>query len=237
MESQALSRRGMLLGMAGLVGAVGAGTLLKYPAIANAASDKDGTPVTSEEALAYLRAGNRRWRNGDIQQRDYTPSGKSLVNGQWPIAGIVSCADSRVNPENVFDIARGNLFNVRNAGNVAGDITIGSLEYAVAVLGIPLIVVLGHTSCGAVKATQESVSTGKMPGGDIDAIVNAIAPAIRALPAKHTLTQAISANAQQTTRELISGSEIIDSAVRAKKLLIREGVYDIATKRVTLLPV
>ena len=78
-------------------------------------------------------------------------------------ASILSCADSRVNPENVFDVRQGNLFNVRNAGNVGGDISIGSLEYSVAVLGVPLLAVLGHTGCGAVSATQRYCAQASCP--------------------------------------------------------------------------
>jgi len=221
-----MSRRGFLVGLAGTALAVGVAQRVA------AAEDHDGDTVTSAQSLRWLRRGNARWVRRDIKRADHTPPYRDITNGQWPIASVVSCADSRVNAESVFDVAQGNLFNVRNAGNVGGDISIGSIEYSVGVLKVPLLVVLGHSSCGAVVAAQRALRTGEMPGGDIDAVVEAIIPAIERLPVNHTLEQAIEANAAHTARLLRRNSRIIDSAVSRGRLRIMSAVYDIRSRRV-----
>jgi carbonic anhydrase len=186
------------------------------------ATDHGGDRVTARQAMRWLETGNNRWVRGDIQRVDHTPPFRDITNGQWPFASILSCADSRVNPENVFDVRQGNLFNVRNAGNVGGDISIGSL-----------LAVLGHSGCGAVSATQRYLRTGELPGGDIDAVVKAIVPAIDSLPEDHTLGQAIAANAQHSARILQRQSGVIREAVDRGRLRIVHGVYDIRSRRVT----
>lgn len=229
-DFEGLSRRGFLAGMAGVAGvALAAGA----SSSALAAEDKDGDKVTPEQSLKWLIQGNRRWVKHDIKRVDHTPPYRDITKGQWPIASILSCADSRVNPENIFDVAQGNLFNVRNAGNVGGAISIGSIEYSIGVLRAPLLVVLGHTSCGAVQAAQRALRTGEMPGGDIDAVVDAILPAIEKLPADQTLDEGIWANAGYSARQLKRRSEIISTRIRSGKLRIVVGVYDIKTRKVT----
>ena len=227
---EGLSRRGFLVGLAGV-----AGTALVASAstAARGAETNHGSKVTPQQSLGWLKQGNERWVRGDIQRKDHTPPNSDITKGQWPIASILSCADSRVNPENVFDVRQGNLFNVRNAGNVGGAISIGSLEYSVAVLKVPLLVVLGHSGCGAVKASQEALRTGQMPGGDIDAIVEAILPAIEPLPDDQTLADGIWANAEYSARALKRVSPTIKQAVDHGKLRIVHAVYNIRTRRVT----
>lgn len=225
-----LSRRGFLVGMAGV-----AGTLLAVGAAAPAlgAENKDGSTVTPEQSLKWLKEGNKRWVAGDVQHVDHTPPFSDITSGQWPIAALLSCADSRVNVERVFDVRQGNLFNVRNAGNIGSDdISIGSLEYAVAVLKVPSLVVLGHSGCGAVAASQKTLRTGDMPGGDIDAVVEAILPAIETLPEDQTLNQGIWANAAYSARAL-KKSSIIRKVIDSGQLQVTYATYDIATRRVT----
>lgn len=229
LPSDGVSRRGFLLGVAGVVGSAVA---LGSSASVLAAEDNQGHRVTPRQSLRWLKRGNARWVRRDIQRVDHTPPYSDIRKGQWPIAAIVSCADSRVNPENVFDLAQGNLFNVRNAGNVADPISIGSIEYAVAVLKAPLLVVLAHSSCGAVSAAQKYVDTGALPGGDIDAIVETIAPVIESLPPRHTLGEAIKANSRHTARVLRRQSDIIDHAVGRGRLRVVSAVYDIRSRRV-----
>ena len=231
-ECIGFSRRRFLIGMAGTAGVAAAGATLIGAATANAATDRDGTKVTPSEALHHLKAGSLRWKSGHLEHRDYTPPGHDIIHGQWPFAAILSCADSRVNPESVFDVRQGNLFNVRNAGNIADEIAIGSLEYAVAVLKVPAILVLGHGSCGAVVATQKAVTTGTMPGGDIDAIVDLIRPAIERLPHDHTRAEAIRSNVQNSAQTLLYQSATIAKAVEAGKLRIAKAVYIIGSREV-----
>ena len=97
--------------------------------------------------------GNKRYVAGESRRHDFKHEREALVGGQNPYAGILSCADSRIAPEYAFDSGRGDLFVCRVAGNFANDDTVASMEYAVAMLGTPLIMVLGHDSCGAVSAT------------------------------------------------------------------------------------
>jgi carbonic anhydrase len=113
--------------------------------------------VSPDEALELLRKGNARYIEGVSKRHDFQQEREALVLGQNPYAGILSCADSRIAPEYAFDSGRGDLFVCRVAGNFANDDTIASFEYAVANPGRPLIVVLGHESCGAVSATLISL--------------------------------------------------------------------------------
>ena len=225
-----MSRRGFLVGMAGV-----AGTALAVGAAAPAlgAESKDAGMYTPEESLTWLKQGNRRWVNGNIRNVDHTPPHSDTNKGQRPFASILSCADSRVNPERVFDVQRANLFNVRNAGNIGSDgISIGSLEYSVAVLKVALVVVLGHSNCGAVSASQNTLRTGEYPGGDIDDIVNAILPAIENLPEDQTLAEGIWANAAYSARAL-KGSSIIRDAIDSGKLRVRYATYNLKSRLVT----
>jgi carbonic anhydrase len=145
------SRRGLLR----LFGAAAAGF-----ALAGAADAKDDkkppkpqNAVSPDASLELLMKGNKRYVEGESRRHDFKREREALVGGQNPYAGILSCADSRIAPEYAFDSARGDLFVCRVAGNFANDDTIASMEYAVAILGTPLIMVLGHDACGAVDAT------------------------------------------------------------------------------------
>ena len=138
-------------------------------------------PTTPAQAWAELAAGNQRFVHGrpehpnqDAQHRD------QLVGGQNPFAAFFGCGDSRVAAEVIFDQGLGDLFVVRTAGHVMDPSVLGSLEFGVAVLNIPLIAVLGHDSCGAVKATISAVEHGKMPSGFLRDIVERVVPSVLA---------------------------------------------------------
>lgn len=186
------------------------------------------------KVLAELREGNSRFVKGAPLHPHETAARRSeLAGGQHPGAAILGCADSRVPPEVVFDEGLGDLFTVRLAGNVAGPLDVGSLEYAVEHLGVSLVVVLGHHSCGAVKAT---VDAGGKAEGNIGAIVKEIAPAVdeaRAHPGKEGLVNdAVHANARRTAAALVERSPILAEAVEKGHLRIVVGVYDLASGRV-----
>src|SRR5450755_2458751 len=157
------SRRGVLQ----LFGAAAAGV-----ALAGAAHAKDDKKppkpqnvVSPDAALELLMKGNKRYVEGESLRHDFKHEREALVGGQNPFAAILSCADSRIAPEYAFDSGRGDLFVCRVAGNFATDEVIASMEYAVAVLGVPLILVLGHESCGAVDAAINSLRDDKaLPG-------------------------------------------------------------------------
>src|SRR3954471_10120329 len=126
--------------------------LLTGCAHAPPAHSSSAAPVDADQALHQLMAGNKRFVAGHLRTRDEPPRRVELANGQKPVAVIVSCSDSRVPPELVFDQDLGDIFVVRTAGQVVGDLELGSIEYAVEHLGTRLIVVLGHARCGAVMA-------------------------------------------------------------------------------------
>ena len=185
-----------------------------------------------EQALSYLQKGNSFYARGLKSWKSYAPE-KAFTEGQWPFAAILGCADSRVQPDEIFGVTPANLFVVRNAGNVADDDAMGSLEYAVEHLSTSLIVVMGHSNCGAVKATEGIIANGGKAGGHIDSIVNQIKPNIQSLPKGHTLSEAVLANAKGETERLLSQSAMVEEAVKGKDIAVVTATFDLATKRVT----
>src|SRR4030081_1124140 len=173
------SRRGLLrfLGAAtaglALAGTVSAKEVKTQP--------KPQNVVSPDASLELLMKGNKRYVEGDSRRHDFKREREALVGGQNPYAGILSCADSRIAPEYAFDSGRGDLFVCRVAGNFANDDTIARMEYAVAVLGVPLILVLGHDSCGAVDATIKSLKDDKPLPGHMPSLVEGIAPSVKAV--------------------------------------------------------
>src|SRR5262249_43008783 len=158
---------------------------------------------------------------------------KKLVSGQQPYAILLSCADSRVPPELVFDESLGRLFVIRVAGNVTDPEDLGSVEYAAEHLGVHLLVVLGHESCGAVTATLE----GGQHSPDLEAILRKIQPAAdraksKGLGPKETLRLAVEFNVQQQIENTTRESEVLKHLVEEKKLTILGGVYQLGSGKV-----
>ena len=157
-----------------------------------------------------------------------------LAKSQHPFAAIVSCSDSRVPPEIVFDQGLGDLFVVRVAGNVINDEGLGSIEYSVDHLGTRLILVLGHQSCGAVKAAKETIAAkGKAPG-HIESLVMAIKPAVEAT-AKDDLETTIKANVKHVVDALRSSTPILKAKVDSGDIQVIGGYYSLDTGTVTFL--
>lgn len=227
-----LSRRTLLT----VAGASALGATLVGAGSATAAPRAAQGTVTPAQALERLTRGNTRAANGRTVQRNYSPLASTPAQGQEPFAAVVSCADSRVVPDTVFDMAPGNLFVVRNAGNSIEEVGLGSLEFAVAALGVSLIVVLGHTRCGAVVATEASIETGEIPPPALDSVVNGIRPALLPLPADHSLDDAIAANATYQARQIQNLSPTIAEQTAAGTVGIVSGLYGLASGRVTWLP-
>ncbi|MEV4462692.1 carbonic anhydrase [Micromonospora echinofusca] len=137
-------------------------------------------PASPEQALAELHAGNRRFVTGAPRHPNQDAGHRAAVaDGQHPFAVIVGCSDSRLAAEIIFDRGLGDLFVVRTAGHTIGPEVLGSVEYAVTVLGTPLVVVLGHDSCGAVQAARAADATGTPPVGHLCAVVDAVVPSLR----------------------------------------------------------
>jgi carbonic anhydrase len=196
-------------------------------------------PTNPEEALDLLLEGNRRHQEGMLELRDYSPVGEDRANNQMPFAAIISCADSRVSPTLIFDVDRGNIFSSKVAGNIIDSGTLGSTEFAVKVLGVKLVMVLGHSDCGAVKAAMGAVdgSSSYPPDtyGAIGEVVGRIVPPIDGLaPADRTLPHCISVNARAQADEIASREPIIKPAIANRQIAVVAAVYDIATSEVSL---
>jgi carbonic anhydrase len=200
------------------------------------APPKPQNVVSPDGALELLRKGNARYVDGVSKRHDFKHEREALVSGQNPYAGILSCADSRIAPEYAFDSGRGDLFVCRVAGNFANDDTIASFEYAVANLGTPLIMVLGHESCGAVSATLKSLKDGATLPGHLPSLVERLASAAKAGAEQpgDPLGNAIRQNVVNTVAALKSATPILDAAVAQQKLKIVGGVYRLADGRVEM---
>ncbi|KRR12559.1 carbonic anhydrase [Bradyrhizobium jicamae] len=200
-------------------------------------SPKPQNVLSPDAALKKLMEGNARYVGGTARSHDFKHEREALVGGQNPYAAVLSCADSRIAPEYAFDSGRGDLFVCRVAGNFANDDTVASMEYAVAVLGTPMILVLGHDSCGAVDATIKSLKDDKPPPGHIPSLVAAIAPAVKASAQQsgNALDNAIRQNVIDNVAKLKSAAPILNAAVEQNKLKVVGGIYRLATGKVELL--
>ena len=199
-----------------------------------------GHPETPDDALTALDEGNERYRDGRSELRTHSPMAGRHTEGQKPFAAVIACADSRVSPSLVFDLDRGNLFVSRIAGNTVDAGTLGSTEYAVAVLGVPLVVVLGHEDCGAVKAAIEVAAGSRtFPAGEygsIGAVVDAIVPSVESLPAdQRTVSSCVEGNARSQADRLRTADPIIRPAVGAGTVRVVAAVCEVESGRVEFL--
>lgn len=214
---------------ASLVGGCGGSGASAQP---RAQVEAEPEPQSPAAALQALRDGNRRWANEQPRVRDTAEIERIWTHTaatQTPFASVLGCADSRLAPELIFDQFVGDLFVVREAGNIAGGPTsLGSLEFAQAVLGSKLILVLGHTACGAVNAAF----THAEPGGNIQSIVEAITPGIQGAA---DLDAAIRANVVAVIESVRANSPLLRAAEEQGTIAIAGGVYDIASGQVTFL--
>jgi carbonic anhydrase len=190
--------------------------------------------ITSDAALAELKAGNENHAQNRYRRPHQTTARlHELVAGQYPEAAVLSCADSRVPPEIIFDQGLGDLFVVRVAGNVATDAEIASLEYGAEHLHVPLLVVLGHENCGAVAATLQ----GGEADGHIGTLVELIKPAVEKSRTMtgDPLSNAVRTNVQMVVQQLRTTKPILSKLVAEGKLKIIGGVYSLETGKVTWL--
>jgi carbonic anhydrase len=188
-------------------------------------------PETPERALSLLVEGNQRFvaQNLISFREDLDILKAHSEEHQEPFAAVLSCADSRVPVELIFDQSIGHVFVIRVAGNVATPDTIASIEYGAAVLGIKAILALGHTNCGAVKATI----AGKAVPGQISTLYQYIHPALAG--AKGDLTTATRQNATLQASVLSDTSPVLADLVKQKKLAIRAAIYDVGSGKVTVI--
>lgn len=191
--------------------------------------------VSVEAALARLTDGNKRFVAGALTHPAQSIERRAeTAQGQHPFAVILTCADSRLSPEIIFDQGLGDLFVVRNAGNLVDDLVLGSIEYAVEHLHAPLIVVLGHTKCGAVSA---AVAGGEAPG-HIKSIVASLSPAVGLAKKKpgDPVDNAVRIAAKLSAAALAQNEPILGELVKAGKIKVLAARYDIANGQVEFLP-
>ena len=190
--------------------------------------------LTADQALQRLVAGNERYVAGAATHPDQTAQRRAeLAKGQFPFAIVLTCSDSRVVPELFLDQGLGDLFVIRNAGNILDDHVIGSMEYAVEHLHVPLVLVVGHEKCGAVSA---AVAGGEAPG-HIRSVVEALEPAVeqaKKLPGDK-VDNAVRANAQRAAEILTRVDPILKEAASSGKLMVVPARYDLVTGRLEIL--
>jgi carbonic anhydrase len=206
-----------------------------HPAFAGNAT----TAVTADEAIERLKSGNQKYVSApQVCEVDLAKQRTLVVNAQTPWATILTCADSRVLPDLVFGgVGLGELFIARNAGNVVDTDTMGTIEYGVEHLGIPLVVVLGHEACGAVTAACSVVEKHEKFPGSIGPMVNQIVPAARAVHGKpgDFVDDAVRENAKRVALKIATRSQIVSHLIREKKVKVLAARYDLDSGAVEFL--
>ena len=192
--------------------------------------------ITPAHAIQVLKDGNYRFVNNLKVNRDLLEQVNETKDGQWPFAAILSCMDSRTSAELIFDVGLGDIFSIRIAGNVTSENVLGSLEFATKVAGSVLIVVLGHTNCGAIKGACDDVQL-----GNLTTLLQRIKPAV-AMEKTYTedrtskniafVNEVAKLNVHHTVDEIMAKSEIINDLVKQGKIDIIPAMYDVATGEV-----
>lgn len=231
------SRRGVLAGAAALV-ASSAFAFAPSRAEQPASTGPAPNAIPPARALDLLMQGNARYVAGEMVEKDFSAGRAARAEAQYPIAAILGCSDSRVAPELLFDQGPGDLFVVRLAGNFLDDDGFASLEYAVRFLNTPLVMVLGHTNCGAVAAAVDVVKQRIELPGHLPELIKSIEPAVIAAHGRHPsdlVAAAIEENVRLNVQRLNNNAPIMSEALAAKKIAVSGGIYDIATGKVKLI--
>lgn len=225
------TRRGLLVGLGAATGA----------ALLSGAAQAEKTPqnkISPDAALKRIMDGNARYVAGTQKRRDFSAGRAARASAQYPVAAILSCADSRVAPELIFDEGPGDLFVVRIAGNFATADGLASLEYAVQFLGTPLLMVLGHSACGAVDAAIKVAKSNASLPGNLPQLVASIKPAVRTAAAtkpKNLLKASIQENVRRNVKALSNADAIMAPKIRAGAVRVVGAEYDLPSGRVILL--
>lgn len=194
--------------------------------------------LTPDQIIELMKRGNERFRNGKMRAHDYLAQKRATSSGQYPAAAILSCIDSRAPAEIILDAGIGDTFNARVAGNIANDDIIGSLEFACAAAGAKVVLVMGHTACGAVKGAIDNVEL-----GHLTALLNEIKPAIPATTFAGERTSGNAAfvdavattNARRTADALRARSTVLSGLEKEGKIKIVASMYHLAGGRVEFL--
>lgn len=232
-DSPPNSRRNMLkaaLGItaAGVIGGIGLG--LPQISYAAALTKEERDKLTPDQIVESLKQGNKRFVSGKMQQHDYLAQKRSSAEGQFPAVVILSCIDSRAPAEIILDTGIGETFNARIAGNISNDDLLGSLEFACAAAGAKVILVMGHTACGAIKGAIDNVELGNLTG-----LLNKIKPAIAATQfdgekssKNEKYVDAVAKNnVKHTMDEIRKNSEIIRNLEQEGKVKIVGSMYNL----------
>ncbi len=230
-QSEGISRRSLIQLTGAGVLAAGLGAKLMVP---QQASASEAPEINADQALQKLMEGNKRYVDFKRAYPDQDQVRlKVVAQAQHPFAVVLGCADSRVPPELLFDQGLGDLFVIRVAGNILDDGTLASIEFATAELGVPLVMVLGHQRCGAVKATLEG---GKVPG-HISRLVEAIKPALEIAKDQpgDKLDNAVRANIRMVVGQIKSSTPILADLAKKGKVSVVGARYDLDTGAVEML--
>jgi carbonic anhydrase len=234
-------RRFIQIGGAGVMGAGLLGSAGNLLLEGEARAAEGGRPKNGEEALALLMDGNKRFVNSRKKgyMRRMPERREEVAQGQNPFAVILACADSRVAPEVLFDQGIGDLFVVRVAGNIVDKENYaiqGSIEFGVKALGAPLIMVLGHSKCGAVAGAIQALDKGTTFPGSIQSIVTTIEPAVEKAKHEHgdLLHNSIISNVSMGVEKLVNSQPVIAPMVQAKQVKVVGANYDLVTGEVVL---
>lgn len=188
--------------------------------------------MTPEKALEILKEGNRRFVEGKGLKKDLLKQTEETAGGQYPFAVVLGCVDSRVPLELVFDLGIGDIFGIRIAGNFVNEDILGSMEFATKVVGSKHILVLGHTSCGAIQGAKDNVELGNLTG-----LLNKLKPAVEAVKERSgdyfSTDDIAKENVILTMEEILSRSQAINDLVKEGSVSVSGGMYDVATGEVT----
>lgn len=232
------SRRSLLksaIGVAAFAAVGGVPWLLPGLAQAAALSKEQRDAMTPDQVIAMLKEGNERFRAGKMQGHDYLAQKRASAGGQYPAAVILSCIDSRAPAEIILDAGIGDTFNARIAGNIANDDLLGSLEFACALAGSKLVLVMGHTACGAIKGAIDNAKLGNLTG-----LLDKIKPAVTATQFSGERTSkndafvdAVAAtNVRQTVEEIRRRSDVLAGLEKDGKIKIVGSMYHLAGGKV-----
>jgi carbonic anhydrase len=232
LKNHRASRVFLLLAIAFVWAAVGSAKAQQAPV----QTAETQAALTPDRALELLKAGNERFVSGNMMQRDYMNQVEQTATGQYPFAVVLSCIDSRVPPELVFDQGVGDIFTARVAGNFVNTDILGSMEFATAVAGSKLIVVLGHTECGAVKGACDRVEM-----GNLTHTLGNLAPALYAVETEgerssqnkdfvHAVTEE---NVRLNVQNILERSQVIRDQVENGEVKVIGALHDVSTGTVT----
>lgn len=187
--------------------------------------------ITPDKALELLKKGNQRFVDNNRHHRDLVLQANMTRDGQFPFAALLGCIDSRAPAEHIFDQGIGDIFNVRVAGNIVNEDVLGSLEYACRVAGSKIILVMGHTGCGAVTSATKNVEM-----GNITALLSKIKPAIINYKSENTeeldVDKIAKYNVQNSIQRILSESPILEEMFKNDEIMIAGAIYDVGSGEV-----